>query len=119
MADGFNVYFATYDTLVTQDHNGPFLKFYDARTAGGFPPESVTQPCVAADECHGAGSNAPPAPGIASDGDLGASEQMSSDAALEETWEAAPRKKHKAHHKKHRGRHGNRRPNNASQGGGR
>ena len=39
-ADGVNVYFSTYDTLVAQDHNGQFLKFYDARTGGGFsaPP---------------------------------------------------------------------------------
>ncbi len=36
-ANGENVYFSTYDTLVPQDHNGAFLKFYDARTGGGFP----------------------------------------------------------------------------------
>ena len=31
-ADGRDVYFSTYDTLVRQDHNGLFLKFYDARS---------------------------------------------------------------------------------------
>ena len=36
-ADGTDVYFSTYDTLVRQDHNGLFLKFYDARAGGGFP----------------------------------------------------------------------------------
>ena len=35
-ADGTDVYFSTVDTLVPQDHNGLFLKFYDARAGGGF-----------------------------------------------------------------------------------
>ena len=35
--DGVDVYFATYETLVAQDHNGQFLRFYDARINGGFP----------------------------------------------------------------------------------
>ena len=34
--NGVDVYFATFDTLVPQDLNGAFLKFYDARTGGGF-----------------------------------------------------------------------------------
>ena len=55
-ANGADVYFSTYDTLVTQDHNGLFLKFYDARSGGGFsapprrrsarPPTSVTVPAA-------------------------------------------------------------------------
>ena len=36
-ADGVDVYFSTFETLVPQDHNGEFIKFYDARTGGGFP----------------------------------------------------------------------------------
>ena len=36
-----------------QDHNGPFIKFYDARTNGGFPIPPPPAACVAADECHG------------------------------------------------------------------
>jgi hypothetical protein len=59
-ADGRDVYFSTYDTLVSQDHNGLFLKFYDARAGGGFPALPPPPPCEAADECHGAGS-VPPA----------------------------------------------------------
>lgn len=58
--NGTDVYFSTFETLVPEDHNGPFLKFYDARTGGGFPAASVPAPCVAADECHGAGTEAPP-----------------------------------------------------------
>ena len=59
-ADGQDVYFSTYDTLSRQDHNGLFLKFYDARTGGGFSAPAPPPPCEAADECHGADS-APPA----------------------------------------------------------
>ena len=60
-ADGTDAYFSTYNTLVSQDHNGLFLKFYDARSGGGFPAPAAPPPCAAADECHGAGS-LPPAP---------------------------------------------------------
>jgi hypothetical protein len=55
-ADGSDVYFSTYDTLVRQDHNGLFLKFYDARTGGGFSAPAPPPPCAAADECHGSAS---------------------------------------------------------------
>ncbi len=60
-ADGVDVYFGTFDTLVGQDRNGAQLKFYDARTNGGFPFVPPPAPCAAADECHGP-SSAPPAP---------------------------------------------------------
>jgi hypothetical protein len=60
-ADGGDVYFATYDTLVPQDHNGLFAKFYDARSGGGFPAPPPPLPCEAADECHGQSSTAPAA----------------------------------------------------------
>jgi hypothetical protein len=70
-ADGVNVYIDTYETLVPQDENGEFLKFYDVRSGGGFPIASPKQPCVAADECHGTAS-APVSPtGVASEGELG------------------------------------------------
>jgi hypothetical protein len=72
-ADGVNVYFDTYETLVPEDENGEFLKYYDARTGGGFPVEPPLQPCVAADECHGTSSSPPPPTGIVSDGNLGSS----------------------------------------------
>ena len=58
-SDGRDVYFSTFDTLVPEDHNGVFLKFYDARSGGGFPSPPPATPCEAADECHGAGSSAP------------------------------------------------------------
>ena len=61
-ANGTDVYFSTYDTLVPEDHNGNFLKFYDARTNGGFPQPPPRQPCAAAEECHGPGTEAPALP---------------------------------------------------------
>jgi hypothetical protein len=60
-ADGVDVFFSTYDTLVRQDHNGLFLKFYDARTGGGFSAPAPPPPCEAADECHATPSPTPPA----------------------------------------------------------
>jgi hypothetical protein len=59
-ADGADVYFGTFDTLVGQDRNGAQLKFYDARTNGGFPFVPPPAPCAAADECHGAATATPP-----------------------------------------------------------
>ena len=70
-ANGTDVYFSTFDTLVAQDHNGQFLKFYDARTGGGFPVNLSVAPCEAADECHGVGSSAPAPPRSAPTGQLG------------------------------------------------
>ena len=70
-ADGADLFFSTYDTLVPQDHNGQFVKFYDARSGGGFPAEPASLPCPAADECHGDGSTAPPPLGIGSQAALG------------------------------------------------
>ena len=59
-ADGTDVYFSTSQTLVAQDRNGLFLKFYDARSGGGFPAPAPPPPCAAADECHGPSSLPPP-----------------------------------------------------------
>jgi len=56
-ANGTDVYFTTYDTLVPQDRNGGYLKFYDARTNGGFAFNVPPAPCEAADECVGNGSS--------------------------------------------------------------
>jgi hypothetical protein len=61
-ANGTDVYFATTDVLVTQDHNGSQLKIYDARTGGGFPAERDHSNCAAADECHGPITEAPALP---------------------------------------------------------
>ena len=69
--DGNDAYFTTYDSLVGQDLNGSQLKFYDARTNGGFPYVAPAVQCEAADECHAAGSS-PPAPSASGTGaDLG------------------------------------------------
>ena len=58
--DGVDIYFSTYETLAPEeDENGQFLKFYDARTNGGFPPPPARLPCVAADECHGVENQGP------------------------------------------------------------
>ena len=77
-ADGVNAYFSTYDTLVAQDHNGPFLKFYDARVGGGFPAPAPPTPCVAADECHGPTDGAALPSRIVSDGELGSGGNVTS-----------------------------------------
>jgi hypothetical protein len=70
-ADGTDVYIATLETLTAQDENGPFLKFYDARSDGGFPVSAQVQPCAAADECHGVGSSGPSLPKLSSTVGLG------------------------------------------------
>ena len=69
--NGTDVYFSTLETLVPEDHNGSFLKFYDARTGGGFPAVAEVAPCAAADECHGASSEAVTAPRLGSIAGLG------------------------------------------------
>jgi len=61
-ADGRDVYFSTFDTLVSQDHNGAYIKMYDARSGGGFPAPPPPPPCQAADECHGPGTPPPNLP---------------------------------------------------------
>ena len=61
-ADGVDAFFFTREKRAPQDKNGPVVKVYDARSAGGFFAEAEQQPCKASDECHGAGSvPAPPA----------------------------------------------------------
>ncbi len=70
-ANGTDVFFSTFDSLVAEDHNGPYVKFYDARTSGGFERQGDLAPCAAADECHGPGSPARTAPIIATGAGLG------------------------------------------------
>jgi hypothetical protein len=94
-ADGTDVFVSTYETLVGQDENGPFLKFYDARVNGGFPFNKPAAPCAAADECHGEGSSAPASPTIGTGAGLGGGGNVS---------EAAPRKQAKHRKAKHRRR---------------
>jgi hypothetical protein len=63
-ANGIDAYFFTNDTLVPEDQNGSRVKVYDARSGGGYPIFPAAVPCKASDECHGPGTQAPPAPAI-------------------------------------------------------
>jgi hypothetical protein len=97
-ADGLDVYFSTFDTLVPQDRNGQFLKFYDARTGGGFAVPAAGAPCAAADECHG-GDSSPPAPANHATGvDLGAGGNAGNRSRTH-----AKKKKHRRHKRKKSG----------------
>jgi hypothetical protein len=95
-ADGTDAYFATTETLVGQDRNGGQLKFYDARTNGGFPFNPPPAPCQAADECHGALSQGPGALAKGTGSNLGSSGNYSAPA------KAKGKKKHKTKRNKHR-----------------
>jgi hypothetical protein len=71
--DGTDAYFSTHETLVQEDENGSYLKFYDARTSGGFAFVKQPAPCAAADECHGPESTPPAQPVIGTGAHLGGS----------------------------------------------
>jgi hypothetical protein len=108
--DGVDIYFSTYDTLAPdEDFNGPFLKFYDARTNGGFPPAPVNPPCVAADECHGEENAGPQAAEIRTDAVLGS-------AAKAKTRKAAKRAKKRAKKRRARARARRKRRDHARRG---
>jgi hypothetical protein len=111
-ADGNDVFFSTYDSLVPQDENGALLKFYDARTGGGFPVPPTFAGCEAADECHNEGTHPPEAPVIGTEAQLG-----STGNAIP----GAKRKKHgRRHHRKHHHNHHHKRHARAHRiGGGR
>jgi hypothetical protein len=96
-ADGVDLYFLTQETFVGQDLNGPFMKFYDARTSGGLPFSPPAAPCAAADECHGAGSSLPA--GVAS----GTSASLGGGNAR-----AVNHRTHRKRKAQHRKRHGRR-----------
>jgi hypothetical protein len=107
---GTDVFFSTYETLVSEDHNGEFVKFYDARTGGGFANDPEPAPCAAADECHGEGSSAPPPPVAVTGTDLGRGGNVVN---------AARHKKHrKRHHhrRRHRGQQHHRSQSHRAQG---
>lgn len=103
--NGDDVYFTTFDSLVPQDHNGPFVKFYDARVNGGFEPEPEFAGCAAADECHGDGNPAPGTPQIGTSGNLGNSGNLHQGST------------HTSHHKKHHKKHHHKRHHNTTGGG--
>ena len=91
-ANGVDVFFTTFQTLVQQDENGEQLKFYTARTNGGFAPPPLNPPCQAADECHGQLPPAPANPPIGSSAPLGKGGN----------WQHAQKHKKKKARKKHR-----------------
>jgi hypothetical protein len=106
--DGTDVYFTTFDTLVKGDLNGEFLKFYDARSGGGFAQDPNLGPCAAADECHGADSSPPAEPVVGSDSNLGNGGNVIAPAKKPSHKKKRPQrhKKHQKHVRAH-ARHGN------------
>jgi hypothetical protein len=98
--DGTDVYFSTFDTLVPQDRNGSFVKFYDARTGGGFPLSAGLLPCKAADECHGPGSVSPVDPQVSTDADLGSA------GVVQQQGHAKHKQKKRHRRRRHHGRDG-------------
>jgi hypothetical protein len=96
-ADGIDVYFAIFEPLVAEDENGQFLRFYDARTNGGFPTQTAILPCAAAEECRGAGSTASMPSNVTSTASLGNGGNMPPSRHRKKR-----RKRHvKRHHKRH------------------
>jgi hypothetical protein len=104
-ANGVDVYFSTFDTLVPQDHNGPFYKFYDARTNGGFLFDPPAAPCEAADECHGESSSQPTAPPVVSDEALGNGGNLPNPAATPKR-HLKKHRKARRHHRRHQSSRG-------------
>ena len=101
--DGVDLYFSTFETLVPEDHNGSFVKFYDARTGGGFPIRTELLPCAAADECHGDTSTTPQQFAMGTLGDLGARRQPPGE---EGDKKKKKKKKRQGAKKRKRGKHG-------------
>jgi hypothetical protein len=101
--DGSDVYFTTFDTLVAQDRNGATVKFYDARTGGGFAPPSELAPCAAADECHGSGTEPVPASAIATAGGIaGGNAVTPNNKPAKAKKKKAKKKKSGRRHRRHR-----------------
>jgi hypothetical protein len=98
-ADGVDLYFSTFESLVATDRNGSFIKFYDARTGGGFPFVPPALPCSAADECHGDTSVKAPESQVGTGAGLNDSSAESKPAV---------KKKKKAQRKRRHGRNGKR-----------
>jgi hypothetical protein len=104
--NGIDVYFATKDTLVSQDHNGGFMKIYDARTNGGFPAAAQVAPCAAADECHGQTSTPPAPPAITSGSNLGVNGNASHSSGHHKRKRHRKQRRHHRKHRRHAKRHG-------------
>jgi hypothetical protein len=102
-SNGVDAYFSTYTTLVPEDENGPFLKFYDARTNGGFHFNKPPAPCAAADECHGASSEAAAPLVIGTGTNVGSRGNVHE--ARPKRHRRCKRKHHHCRHRKHHHKH--------------
>jgi hypothetical protein len=106
--DGVNVFFSTFETLVPEDQNGSFLKFYNARAGGGFDFNPDLGNCQAADECHGDVTRAPAAPQMATVATLGPSGNVAAPAKKAKK-RRARRNRRRANHRRANRRRANRR----------
>jgi hypothetical protein len=102
-SNGLDVFFSTFDTLVGQDRNGESLKVYDARSGGGFQFTPPVPPCVAADECHGASSEAPSTAPSGTGAELGAGGNLEPQHHGKKQQKKAKRKRHSKSKKKRHG----------------
>lgn len=100
--DGTDVYFATFESLTPEDQNGSFLKFYDARSGGGFDYSPELGPCAAADECHGASTLPPERSTIGTGAPAGEGGNLPSRKQGKKH-----RRRHHRHHAKRKGGHRN------------
>ena len=101
--DGVDVYFSTFETLVPEDQNGSFLKFYDARSGGGFD----FNPDLGTVRCRGRVPRRRDAtPGRRPDWDR---RTVRGHRQPAETAGRKHRHRHHKHHKRHGHRHGSHR----------
>ena len=87
------------------------MKIYDARTGGGFAFVAPPPGCVAADECHGAGSSAPAGLPIGTRAGLAASGNLSTGKKAHKKKNRAKKrhKRHKRHQRQKKAQRGGRR----------
>jgi hypothetical protein len=105
--DGRDVYFSTFATHVGSDLNGEYMKFYDARSGGGFAETIEPAPCAAADECHGADSAPPTPPVVATDTPLAGGNVVSPQNGASKKKKGKKKRKGRAR-RKHRHAHSRR-----------
>jgi hypothetical protein len=110
-ANGVDVYFGAQEPLVPQDKNGVGgVRFYDARTNGGFAVNTAVAPCRAADECHGASSEPPGTIPIGTGAALGGGGNLGA------TTRRGKKAKRRSHRKQHRHRKRQRRVRHRKEG---
>jgi hypothetical protein len=102
-ADASDIFFKTFDSLVSLDHDGGNYSIYDARVDGGFQPP-ISGPVCEGEGCQGGLAQAPALPSAATPTFRGAGNVSE-----------PPRKK--KHHKKKRHKHSNKHAHKAKKGG--